>query len=105
MSIAKASSISLPMSVSIMTLSGAAGSAFSPQPTIASARDKPKKNLDFFIIRHQLFPAITIKARPTMKKTNMVPSRRLTFLPAPLNSFQTKTPQIAAIIGAPWPRA
>lgn len=41
-----------------------------------------------------------MKPRPAMKKRNIAPRRRLTFLSEPLNSFQINTPQIAAIIGA-----
>ncbi len=50
-------------------------------------------------------PARTMRERPTMKKRNIRPRRVYTFLPEPLNSFHTNTPQIAAIIGAPCPRA
>ena len=50
-------------------------------------------------------PANTIQARPVMKNTNIKPSKRPVALSEPLNSFQIKIPQIAAIIGAPCPSA
>ena len=50
-------------------------------------------------------PATTINARPVINSKNIIPNSQLTVLLAPLNSFQMKTPQIAAIIGAPCPSA
>ena len=45
-----------------------------------------------------------IIASPVMKSPNMAVMSRPVPAGAPANSFQTKTPQAAATIVAPWPR-
>ena len=42
---------------------------------------------------------------PMMKKANISASKRLVARSAPLNSFQTNTPQIAPTMVEPWPSA
>ena len=49
--------------------------------------------------------ARAMQAKPRMNKRNIRARRRLVSGPAPRNSFQTKTPQIAPTMVAPWPRA
>ena len=60
--------------------------------------DIPSWNLQFA-------PDIMIAPRPEMKKRNIRANRVFTVLLAPLNSFHTKMPHRAAIMGAPCPSA
>src|SRR5271157_6185436 len=43
--------------------------------------------------------------RPMMKRANISASSRLVVASAPLNSFQTNTPQMVPTIVEPWPSA
>lgn len=79
-----------------------------PKSDIAkNKREMPQCNSRFIVFNSccRYSPAATMRARPMMKKANMNSSRRLVVLSAPLNSFHTKTPHRAAIMGAPCPRA
>lgn len=85
---------------------GVRAASAAPGPPAYRGRQAPpesKVSSSFQVI--QLPPERMIHARPRIKKRNMTASSQPTERPAPRNSFQTKTPQTAATIGAPCPSA